>query len=575
MTSTHSLLRRQLKRLGLDPSEAPSVEKWATFLEAVSRTYDAVDQDRYTIERSLSISSNEMRALYDDLKRSSETQLAEERDKLRQSLAVHKATLEASLDGILIVGSNRQIVGYNQRFLEMWGIPAEVAATGNDDLLLGSVLAKLKDPDAFVARVRHLYDHPAESSQDELLLHDGVAFDRHSEPVQAESGQFHGRVWFFSDITERRRDEARILEANQFLDSLVENLPHMLFVKDAANLTFVRFNRAGEELLGWKREDLIGKSDLDLFPPAQASAFIAKDREVLAQRGVVTIEDEAVETRGGGTRHLRTKKIPVVDQRGVPVFLLGISEDITSLRLSQVELRLAKEVAEKATRAKSEFLLNMSHEMRTPLNAILGFGRVLTRELGPTLNADQRVCLQDIVDAGGHMLQLVNDLLDLRSLEENNLQVVPIQLEPAVQQAVGMVRPMIQDKAQHLSISIPDDLPQVLADRRSVVQVVLNLLANAAKFTSSGGSLSISACRQGPWIEVAVADTGVGIAVEDQARLFVYFEQLGGKSAQHMQGSGVGLALTRALVEKQRGSIWVESVPGRGSTFRFQLPAAS
>src|SRR5207253_775376 len=172
----------------------------------------------------------------------------------------------------------------------------------------------------FLERLRDIHAHPDTPSQDELLLCDGRTIERVSAPIRGEDGRHYGRVWFFREIT------ARIHEM-QFVDSIVENIPHMVFVKDAEDLKFVRFNRAGEELVGHKREDLLGKSDHDFFPPEQAKAFIDNDRAVLAQRSVSTVE-EPIDTRDG-KRWLRTKKIPILGKRGEPLYLLGISEDIT------------------------------------------------------------------------------------------------------------------------------------------------------------------------------------------------------------------------------------------------------
>jgi PAS domain S-box-containing protein len=443
----HPLLARQLRRLGLAGDEPPSPERWHALLDTVTRTYDEADQDRYTMERSLAISSRELRQLYDDLKRASDTQLAEERDKLAKSLAIHQATLEASSDGVIIVNEQREVVGHNRRFAEIWGVPGPMLATRDADALLAMGLAKVADPEAFAARVRHLNESQEASDSEVVELVDGRVLERDSAPVVSPSGLFYGRVWFYRDITERREAEARV--------------------------------------------------------------------------------------------------------------------------------RAMQETAERASRAKSDFLLNMSHEMRTPLNAILGFARVLRRSAGTVLGDEQKAHLQDIVEAGGYLLQLVNDLLDLRSLEESSLELVPVALEPLIVQGIGLVRPLVSDKRLELSYALPADLPDVLADRRAVVQILANLLSNAAKFTPQGGTISVSARASGPWIEIAVKDTGAGISPADQERLFVYFEQLGGKHAAHMKGSGVGLALTRALAEKQGGAITVESSVGQGSTFRVRLGAAS
>jgi PAS domain S-box-containing protein len=571
----HALLERQLRRLGLDASEAPCAAKWVALIDTISRTYVEADQDRYTMERALSISSRELRALYDDLKASSETRLAVERDKLKKSLAIREATLEAAVDGILIVDEHRSAIGYNRRFVEMWGIPQAILETRADTQLLEWTLAQMIDPTAFLAHVEYLYEHPRESSKDEIHTRDGRTIERHSAPVVIEPDSAYGRVWFFRDITERERDERRIREMNRFLDSVFENIPNMVFVKDAETLEFVRFNRAGEQLVGWNRDELIGKSDHDFFPRDQADQFAAADRAVLAQHGMVVVDAERIETRSQGTRWLTTKKIPIFDHDGDPKYLLGISEDITEKRQQESALREAKETAEKASRAKSDFLANMSHELRTPLNSILGFARVIERSIGSKLAVNEREFLKYIVQSGEHMLRLVNDLLDLRSLEEGKVQFEPVDLASALDEAVTMTRPLIDERRLALTLHIAPSLPAACAERRAVVQILINLLSNAVKFTAPGGSVTISATTDGALLYLSVTDTGIGIAPVDQARLFTYFAQVGGKHAHKMKGSGIGLALTRALAEKLGGTISVESAPGVGSTFQVRLGVAA
>jgi two-component system cell cycle sensor histidine kinase PleC len=243
------------------------------------------------------------------------------------------------------------------------------------------------------------------------------------------------------------------------------------------------------------------------------------------------------------------------------------------LSIERDKLKKSVEIAEQASRAKSEFLRNMSHEMRTPLNAILGFARVLERENRTATCTEHREFLQNIVQASEHMLALVNDLLDLRSLEEIRPQATPIALPPIIQETIGLVRSLVDEKSLVMTIDIAADLPLVVAERRAVVQILMNLISNAAKFTPAGGNVALSARSVASRVHVSVQDTGIGIAPEDQRKLFTYFEQVGGKHAHNMKGSGVGLALTRALVERQGGEITVHSKLGSGSTFDFHLPA--
>jgi PAS domain S-box-containing protein len=190
-------------------------------------------------------------------------------------------------------------------------------------------------------------------------------------PLRDESGAIYGLCGISTDITRRKRTEEELRKVTTFLDSVVENIPIMLFIKEAESLRIERFNRAGEELLGVQCEQLVGKNDYDLFPHDEAEFFAAKDRETLASGKLVEIPEERIDT-ARGERILHTKKIPILDAQGVPQHLLGISEDITERKRAEEQLRKAKEAAEAANVAKSAFLANMSHEIRTPMNGIIG-----------------------------------------------------------------------------------------------------------------------------------------------------------------------------------------------------------
>jgi PAS domain S-box-containing protein len=568
----HTLLARQLRRLGI-ADDAPDATQWAAFRMLVDAAYRESDRDRAMLERALTISSREMRTLYADLEQASQYKLAQQQDRLLEIDAVKAAVLEASPDGVLVIDANRRVVVTNQRFLEIWGIPDHVVRTGDDHQLLAYVLDRLAMPEAFLDRVNALYNDPQACSEDELELANGTKIERFSRPAIDSAGVFRGRLWIFRDVTVRNRQEAQLRDAHAFLDSIIETLPNMVFVKNAADLTFVRFNRAGEQLLGIPRAQLLGRSDRDLFPPEQAAQFVAADLAVLAQREVVTISDEVIKT-ASGDRRLRTRKIAICDGEDRPTYLLGISEDITEERARSAELYLAKERAETASRAKSDFLLNMSHELRTPLNAILGFARVLARTTRARLSEDELAYVDDIVTAGDHMLRLVNDLLDLRSLESHALELSSLAVEAPIDEAVRIVQRLIHEHGQLLEVDLDAQLPNCWAERRALVQIVVNLMTNATKFTPSGGRISLRARPESSMLLIEVADTGTGISAEDQRRLFVYFEQLGVKHQSTLKGSGVGLALTRALVEKMGGSISLASQVGVGSTFTVRLRQA-
>ena len=566
----HRLLTRQLRKLGIE-SGVPDAKQWSEFLGMVATTYHEADLERDTLERSLTISSIEMRELYDDLARSSASELATERDKLRGIMAVQTAVLDASPDGIVVMDQAGNVLLANRRFAEVCRIPAEVMATGDQVAIRRAALAQAVDPDKVMLKVDELQPDQTGVASDELEFRDARVIERYSYPALDATGEVRGRVWAFRDVTSQRRDEARLRDAHAFLDSIFETIPNMVFVKDAEQLRFVRFNRAGEKLLGVPRADILCHTDHDLFPREQADFFVAKDREALAQHDVVTIEEEVIDTPQG-PRRLRTRKTPIYGPDGEAKYLLGVSEDITAEREREAELYLAKEHAETASRAKSDFLLNMSHELRTPLNSILGFARVLGRS--SNLTPDEVEYLTDITSAGTHMLQLVNDLLDLRALEAHPLELGALELLPPLHEAARMVQPLLAERQQTFETDFAPELPPCVAARRPVVQALINLLTNATKFTPVGGHISLRAFREHNRIVIQVTDDGIGISPEDQAKLFVYFEQLSGKHAHHMQGSGVGLALTRALIEKMGGTIKVTSAVGKGTTFEIKLGVA-
>jgi len=243
--------------------------------------------------------------------------------------------------------------------------------------------------------------------------------------------------------------------------------------------------------------------------------------------------------------------------------------------LGQVEAK-SREV-EEANRHKSEFLANMSHELRTPLNAIIGFSEVLSQQMFGAINPKQGEYLEDIQGSGQHLLSLINDILDLSKVEAGKmeLQLSRFSVAPALQSVILMVRERAKGRGIALSTEIDPAIGQLEADERKVKQVVLNLLTNAVKFTPAGGRVLLRATRDGTGVVVAIQDTGVGIAPADQARVFDEFVQARDLAAPEQEGTGLGLTLSRKLVELHGGTIRVESELGKGSTFTFTLPDAT
>jgi signal transduction histidine kinase len=251
----------------------------------------------------------------------------------------------------------------------------------------------------------------------------------------------------------------------------------------------------------------------------------------------------------------------------------------TQSALAIQNARLFREIADKsaqleaASRHKSEFLANMSHELRTPLNAIIGFSEVLTERMFGELNEKQDEYLRDIYASGQHLLSLINDILDLSKIEAGRmeLEATDFDVPSAIDNALTLVRERATRRGIALGRTIDERLGTIRGDERKVKQVLLNLLSNALKFTPEGGRIDVSARVQDGAAEIAVADTGVGIAPEDQEAVFEEFRQVG-TADKKVEGTGLGLALSRKFIELHGGRIRVRSQVGHGSTFTFTLP---
>ena len=242
-------------------------------------------------------------------------------------------------------------------------------------------------------------------------------------------------------------------------------------------------------------------------------------------------------------------------------------------RMSDELRRLYREL-ETASQHKSDFLANMSHELRTPLNAIIGFSQVLREEMVGDVNEKQLEYLDDILSSGHHLLSLINDVLDLSKVEAGQveLELAPFSLQQALERGVAMVRERAMQDGVHVTLATNPDVDVVSGDERRIRQVIFNLLSNAVKFTPAGGAVDVRTTRANGEVSISVADTGPGIGAGDLRRVFEEFQQTEA-GIERGEGTGLGLALSKRLVELHGGRIWVDSELGRGSTFVFTLPA--
>ncbi|MEA2338859.1 MAG: hypothetical protein QOE82_2866 [Thermoanaerobaculia bacterium] len=401
------------------------------------------------------------------------------------------------------------------------------------------------------------------------------------------------------DISEKKRAEAALKETEARFNAFMDAGPMLAWMKDETS-HYLYVNRTISKVFGRDAQQWIGSTVSDVLGVEAAEVLSAKEREILASGQMVESVDPVV--RDGETTYWNTIRFPFPSQSG-KLFVGGIAMDITArtvaetaLRETEAELRaaktdlerrvqertaelqLAKDRAEAAGRAKSDFLASMSHELRTPLNGIIGFAEFLIDGKPGALNPKQKEYLGDVLASGRHLLQLINDVLDLVKVEAGKMQlhIEPFRAETAVTEVCAITRPLADQKNIAVAVSIEPPLETVTLDQQKFKQILYNLLSNAVKFTGAGGRVDVTLALQGAaHFTLRVADNGIGIKAEDRERLFHDFEQLDYGVARKAGGTGLGLALTRRLVEMHGGSVSVESEIGKGSTFAVILPLAA
>ncbi len=369
---------------------------------------------------------------------------------------------------------------------------------------------------------------------------------------------------------------AALEAANRFLDSLIENIPDMIFVKEAGELRFVRFNRAGEDLLGYSREELVGRNDHDFFPKDEADFFTRRDREVLAGGAMVEIEEEPIHTRHRGVRYLHTKKIPVPEPSGGAGYLLGISQDITDRKEREREIlalnaRLSERAAEleSVNRELEAFSYSVSHDLRAPLRHVQGYVEMLSAATQGQLPDKAERYLRIISEAAVEMGELIDDLLQFSRTSRVEMRRASVDMRSLVRECLTDLEVQIRDR--HVDWRI-GDLPEVPGDPGLLKQVWANLLGNAAKYTRPRDpaviEVGVRRADHGPDV-FFVRDNGVGFDMRHAKNLFGVFHRL--HRADEFEGTGIGLATVQRIVARHGGRIWAEAAPGRGAAFFFTL----
>lgn len=367
-------------------------------------------------------------------------------------------------------------------------------------------------------------------------------------------------------INENKKALEALKFSENFLNSIVENIPNMIFVKEATELKFVRFNKAGEELLGYSREELVGKNDYDFFPKNEADFFIAKDKKVFDTGKLLEIEEESIHTKHKGVRILETKKIPILDSSGNPIYLLGISSDITDRKKIVTELETrTKELARSNTELE-QFAYVASHDLQEPLRTVATYLQLLEKRYKDKLDPEAKDFIAYALGGSNRMRALIHSILEYSRI--NRIKPFEdIDMNLLLKEVLENIRVSI--KENNVSIKI-NELPEIHGDHVLINQLFQNLIENAIKFKKTiNPEIIISCKRQGNEYLYSVADNGIGMKKEFTRKIFDIFQRL--NSREEYSGTGIGLAICKKIVERHGGEIWVESEAGKGSTFYFTI----
>ncbi|MBE9048388.1 PAS domain S-box protein [Pleurocapsales cyanobacterium LEGE 10410] len=516
---------------------------------------------------------------------------------LRESKERFRSLIETSSDWVWEIDENGKYTYVSPKIKDLLGYePEEVIDQTPFDFMTPAEAQRVRTSFAEIAKKHQPFECLVNLNQHR----DGhqVIIETSGVPIFDLEGNWRGYRGIDRDVSEREQSQNLIQKNLALLQAVIDATPDIIFVKDLEGY-YIWANQACAETFDKTIEEIIGKSDRDLFPEALAKRIEGDDRRIL-QSGRISTYEETVKIGDRQIDYLTTKTV-YYDENGNSLGIVGIARDINNFKQAQAilhqanleleqrveertsELANAKEAAETANNAKSTFIANMSHELRTPLNSILGFAQILIQQ--PDLSTEQHDQINTIYQSGKHLLTLINDILHLAKIEAGKLELQEkeINFSRFIERVLAIIRVSAEQKNLYLNYQPLNQLPTVVCtDETRLRQVLLNLLSNAVKFTQTGGvtlkvgyvedfgSLGGDSPAVPNTIRFQIEDTGIGIDRSKLKKIFLPFQQSFGHS--NNEGTGLGLTISQNIIQEMGGKIKVESTPGQGSVFWFDFP---
>jgi PAS domain S-box-containing protein len=509
------------------------------------------------------------------------------------------AIVESSDDAILSMDLSGHITSWNAaatrifgyEIQEVMGRPVSILAWPGEEERIERFLEALRHGD----RVDHTEVSRKHKNGTKILVSLSLS------PIVDSWGTIIGIAKIARDITERTESanalesgrlrlaeqeanaRAEMLAERKFRE-LIENAPDAILQVNPSG-SIVIANRTAETMFGYTRDELMGQN-VDLLVPEANRAAHPAHRKTLSTAGKSRPMglglDLFAQRKDGTSFPVEISLSPMNTETGVHV--TAVIRDVTERKLTEQRVRTLQESymtelearhkeAERLNQLKSEFMASISHELRTPLHTIIGFTELLEEEGEGPLNFKQKRFMHHIHVDSEHLLGLINDVLDLSRIEAGglNLHTEPVRLLLIIADSINAIRLYAESKSVSIRMGTDIDF-SVIADPMRLRQILYNLLSNGAKFTQPGGEVLVDAVLEGDTVRITVSDTGLGIAPEERTQIFEKFYQVGLTPVGVREGTGLGLAICKQLVEMQKGTIWVESELGQGSTFHFTLP---